>query len=419
MLDNRRRVQAAADGAALAAGSDLYANYGTNQGYDNAGKNSRVRARLRGSSGTARTQRPVDGPCQYVPSSTVTSKASCRAASYTAQAGFAEAIVTYNQPRGFSAHLRLRSPPRESARAVARGTLSPASSAGLILLNPTASKALMPVGNGTLSITNGGVIVDSNDSKAIFINGNGAITYYINVTGNVFGNSGNITTSPGTLTTGVAAITDPLASIPEPSSSSLTAGSSSSVANPGGKKAGSTWTLSPGIYGTGGATMPSFGSNDTIIFQQASAGNSGIYYLASVRIQLDGKALQMASGSRRPHVLQPGTTNSDSFNLSVESSNSTTSTLSPLTSGIYQGISYFQNRLGTQSVSLAGNGLDTFTISGTYYAVGASLTLTGNGNATFGSQVIVDQMKLAGNGNIGISYNSNSVAQLRSIALVE
>ncbi len=422
LLAQRRHAQATADAAALAAAADLYENFNTNGGVDggsastsalatasaNGYKNDAVAADGTGNAATTSTVVVQMYPNNYLGGPN---------AGTAVPKGYAEATVTYYQGRGFSAVFGSGTIPI-SARAVARGTWYAASSAGLILLDRSASKALDITGNGNLAVSSGGIIVDSNSSTAVFNNGNGTITAtYANVTGNVKNPSG-VQTSPGTLSTGVAASPDPLASIPEPTltfPSTLTAGTITSTSNGNG---GKQYTLSPGIYGSGGTTLPNFGSNDTIIFQQASAGNSGIYYLASGGFNFSGLSVQMAPGTGGLMFYNAGTTSSDSFNLSV-SSNSTASNMSPLTSGIYQGISYFQNRLGTQGLSLAGNGTATLTISGTYYAVGGTLTLTGNGNSTFGSQVIVDQMKLSGNGASITSYNSNSVGMTRAMSLVE
>ncbi len=422
LLAQRRHVQAVADAGALAAAADLYEKFNTNGGVDGGSASTSALATA-SSNGYNNDAVAADGTGNAATTSTVVVQMYPNNylggpnAGTAVPKGYAEATVTYYQGRGFSAVFGSGTIP-VSARAVARGTWYAASNAGLILLDPSAKKALMITGNGDLTISGGGIIVDSNSSTAIFNNGNGAINAtYAHVTGGVK-NPGQLNLSPGSLSTGVAASADPLASIPEPTLTfpgTLTAGSVSSTSNGDG---GKQYTLSPGIYGTGGATLPNFGSSDSLVFQQASAGNNGIYYLASGGFNFSGLSVQMASGSGGLMFYNASTSSSDSFNLSV-SSNSTASNMSPLTSGIYQGISYFQNRLGTQSISLAGNGSQTLTLSGTYYAVGGSLTLTGNGSSIFGSQVIVDQMKLAGNGATTISYNQNSVAMTRSMSLVE
>ena len=160
MLDNRRRVQAAADAAALAAAADLYANYAAHSGYDNATSTAESGG-ITGSSGPAALSAQSTALAN-VPNSSVTVNIPPTSGTYNLMAGYAEAIVTYNQSRGFSAIFGSGAIPI-SARAVAvgkKGSPAPA----ILLLDPTGPDAFSMT-NGHLTVTNGSITVDSNNSS--------------------------------------------------------------------------------------------------------------------------------------------------------------------------------------------------------------------------------------------------------------
>jgi hypothetical protein len=93
--------------------------------------------------------------------------------------------------------------------------------------------------------------------------------------------------------------------------------------------------------------------------------------------------------------------------------------LSPLTSGIYQGMTLFQSRSNTSTVSITGNG--SFNLAGTFYAPKALVQVSGNGDV-LGSQFIADQLQNKGAGNSGgfsVNYNGTNAARTRVLGLVE
>ena len=92
LLVFRRRAQAGADAAALAAAEDLYAHYVSNGGVD-----------ADGTAGTSALATAVaNGFNNDGAQSTVTVNIPPTAGLFVNQAGFAEVIITYYQPRGFS-----------------------------------------------------------------------------------------------------------------------------------------------------------------------------------------------------------------------------------------------------------------------------------------------------------------------------
>ena len=74
-------------------------------------------------------------------------------------------------------------------------------------------------------------------------------------------------------------------------------------------------------------------------------------------------------------------------------------------------------------IDITGNG--SMQITGTFYATGAQMNVTGNGDASLGeidnigSQYIVDRLKTAGTGNFTVIWDPNTTPGLREVALVE
>jgi hypothetical protein len=94
--------------------------------------------------------------------------------------------------------------------------------------------------------------------------------------------------------------------------------------------------------------------------------------------------------------------------------------LTPPTSGTYQGISIFQSRdtASTETTSiLRGNGGSG--VTGTIYAPTTKLRLTGNGTQTLGSQLICRELEMDGNGYFTIDWTAAKAPQPPVIELVE
>jgi len=90
-----------------------------------------------------------------------------------------------------------------------------------------------------------------------------------------------------------------------------------------------------------------------------------------------------------------------------------------MTSGLYQGITLWQDRTSSVPASVTGTG-GTTNITGTFYFASAALSVTGNGGVSnIGSQYISDTLKLGGTGGINISWQPDKVARARHINLVE
>ena len=194
---------------------------------------------------------------------------------------------------------------------------------------------------------------------------------------------------------------DPLRNIPEPDPSTMTVRSTKKLTH----SSAQTITLSPGVY-IGGISITGKGN---VILQP------GIYYMQGGGFSDSGQGTLTGTGVM---IYNAPTSNSDNINLSGTGA----ITLTPPTSGVYQGISIFQQRDATvqPSVNVSGNGTAPLQISGTFYVPGGLLSVTGNGTQdTIGSQYISDTLTLGGNGSFNVSWDPNLIPGIRQCWLVE
>jgi hypothetical protein len=385
LLDQRRRAQAGADAAALAAAEDLYSNWQKNQGQDPKGT----------AAAAARANALANGFNNDGVSSVVTVNIPPTSGNFqtfippgdtflTPGAGCVEVIIQFNQKRGFSGIFGSGDIPVR-ARAVARGQWVPFND-GVIVLHPTAASALNANGNGTVKVTGANIIVDSNNSQAATTVGNSYVSdpnKTIAITGTSPGYSG---TFLGTVLTGQQPTPDPLRYLPAPDPSTLTVQTVPS---------GNNITLSPGVY-SGGIHI----SGQTTVTMLP-----GIYYMDGGDFQFSGQGSLNAQG-----VMIYST-------AGVSITGQASVTLSPPSTGIYTGISYFQSRTSPATALISGNG--NFNVTGTVYVPDGLAQLQGNGDASIASQVVSLLMTSGGNGVTNIPWNGPPSARTRIIALVE
>ncbi len=398
----RRQCQASADAAALAAASVLYAQYPSYQGQDTEGSAQAAALALAADNGYSNDGVSTIVVVNIPPASGL----------YAGQASYAEVILTSYQQRYF-ANIFGGTPVPVRARAVARGAWVPANM-GVLALQPTDKGAISDRGNGTLTEIGAPIVVDSNNAAALVVSGGGALRApQLNITGGYTDSGGGQIT--GRISTGVHPSPDPLAYLPAPGISGappIPAPTVPAVTSlPMGNK---QYDLYPGSY----SSLPTFGQGDQVILHQSGGNpNSGIIYLASGGFNSTGASITMATGeSGGVLIYNAGTGTGDSITISGSSKG--TVNLTPLTSGPYQGMVFFQARNASEGISITGNG--AFSITGTLYAPQATLAVAGNGSsASIGSQLISNQVSLSGNGNISNTYNQATVARTRIIALVE
>jgi hypothetical protein len=400
LLAQHQSAQAAADAAAMAAASVLYQQYPQNAGSDPDGSAARA----------ALDEAANDGFANDGAQSVVTVNIPPASGPYAGLAGYAEVLITYNQARLFSSIFGRGSLP-VAARAVARGAWAVPND-GIIVLNYSGKGTLSDQGNGAFTEVGAPVIVNSNNASAALDTGNGTmkapefdITGGYTITGN-----GQLLTNPivNNIFTGVHPTPDPLAYLPEPS-----APPSGTMRTMSLGSGNFQYTLSPGTY----SNLPNFNTGDVVIFQQASAGNGGIYYLSGGGLNSQGASLIMdPTTSGGIMLFNAGTGTNDKINITGNSSG--TVNLSPLSEGPYTGLTIFQARDASEDLQIAGNG--SFTIYGTLYASDALMKITGNGGVSnIGSQYISLDLALSGNGNISITWDPKLLARTRIITLVE
>jgi Flp pilus assembly protein TadG len=385
LLSERRHAQATADAAALAAATDLFTNYWTNNGADPNG--SAKTSALATASANGYTN---DGT-----TSIVTVNIPPQSGFYVGQAGYAEVIVQYNETRGFSNIFTSGTIPVK-ARAVAVG--SPiAGNVGILVLDPTSKGSFTTSGGGASTVVGTPIVVDSNNADAAIGGGGGSVSapdFYI--TGGYTTNGGG--SFSGNMHLGVPPWADPLKDLPVPDPSTMTVQSSKKIQYTQGSV-----TLNPGVY-KGGINVSGSGSLTL---------NPGIYYMDGGGFGFSGQGNLTGNGVMIYN--NPGNGNSDGISVTGLGSIN----LSGPTSGVYSGLTFFQNRTSTVTGNISGNS-GTTNITGTFYFAGALLQIQGNGGVVnLGSQYISYQLNLGGTGGVYINWTPYTVARQRQINLVE
>lgn len=375
MMANRRQVQAAVDSAALAAAGSVYNDIsgGNSPDYTKAQSVAQQIAAKNGyTTGVEFNQPPTQG-------------------AYIGKAGYLEVIVTYDQPKYFSA---LLSPATTTVggHAVAQVASSPYSSAAILVLGPAGSTVTL---SGTTKVTasGGSVVVDSTSSSSVTSSGSPSIaTPELDLSGKI-SYSGSNPNKATTTKSGQTPTPDPLASLPTPSTSGMTVQSNSTITLSGSQ----TRTLSPGVY-KGGISLS--GSASVVL-------SPGSYYINGGGISLSGPSGISGSGV---FIYNTG----GGINLSGTGA----ITLSPMTTGTYAGLTVFQDRASTTGATMSGG--SNFNLTGTYYFPAAPLTLSGtSGVAVMGAQLISKTLTFSGTAGIDVKYSAGSVARKSSLALVE
>lgn len=384
VMSERRHAQATADAAALSAASDLYYNYWANKGVDSGGTGKTAALAAAAENGYAN-----DGT-----DSTVTVNIPPKSGAYAGRAGYAEAIVQYNQPRGFSS---LFGPGRIAVIARAVGVGLPREAyTGVLVLNPTDKDSLSGDGKGSLTVHGTPVIVNSSHSGAAIAGGGASLTApEFDITGGYSANGGGSFNGP--VYTGRPPTEDPLKWLPVPDPSKLTVQSNKKEQHTSG-----TVVLYPGVY-KGGISVSGDASLELM---------PGIYYMDEGGFSFSGKGNLRGDGVMIYN--KPGNGNSDGIDVSGQGSIS----LNPMEDGIYKGLTFWQERSSSVSGQVTGNG--TTTIYGTFYFAGAELKVSGNGDVkNLGSQYISDKLKISGNGKLNVTWDPEKVALTRLIRLVE
>jgi hypothetical protein len=393
LLDARRQVQATADSAALSAACEIYVNWFTTGGLDD--KNGTAAA-------LARQVCADSGFTDGVNGTTVTVNIPPQSGLFVGVPGHVEVIIKANRPRSFSTIFGSNANIPIGARAVARGMRSSVNN-GILVLNPVLSGSFSNGGGAAVSVTGSApVIVDSTNGSAMVANGGGAVAApQFNVTGYPGFSTPGGGSFTGPINSGVAPTPDPLRFIPPPDPLNMTVQSTKALHT----TSSTPLVLNPGVY-VGGISASGQGSITL---------NPGIYYMQGGGFSFTGQGSLVANGVMIYNAPQ---SNSDTINLQGSGS----ITMSPPTSGPYQGLSIFQARAPSiqPTVNVTGNGTAPLSITGTFYVPSGPLKVTGNGTQdTIGSQYISDTLTLGGNGSFNVNWNPAIIPGIRSIYLVE
>jgi len=391
LLEERRQAQATADAAAMAAAEDLFLNYPKNKGLDTGGNAVTKALAIAAANGftndgaksivTVRTspQTYSGGPNQGTQLPT----------------GYAEVTVQYNQPRYFSAVIGTGAI-SVNARAVGRGKWEPAF-VGIHVLDLHQKGSLNATGTGSVTVTGGAkVIVNSDDPAAAITNGGTITSAETDITGgvNVTGGKGGFY---GGVNLGTPPQPDPLRNLPEPDPLSMTEQSKNKVQYSNGNH-----TLYPGVY-HGGINISGKGSATLM---------PGVYYMDGGGFSMSGQGNLSAAG-----VMIFNAPQSNSDVISITGSDSGSIFISPPSSGLYEGMTLFQERSATPTLTISGGG--NMNVTGTFYAANAQMKVSGGGSGHVGSQFISRYLELGGNGALNIDYDPTQAIPRRILGLVE
>jgi hypothetical protein len=385
LLAERRHAQATADAAALAAACELYANAWSVSilNFDPDGAAAASATAVAAANGYDATN------------SVVTVNIPPKNGPYVGKTGYAEVIVEYKVTRSFS-NLFTQGAIPVRARAVALGAPI-AADVGILVLDPTGKSAFNSQGSGTTTVAGTPIIVDSTDPEAAIAGGGGTVVApEFDIAGG-YSTSGGGSFS-GQINTGRLPTADPLADMPPPDPSTMTRQTNKKTQVTSG-----TLDLQPGVY-KGGISVSGTGSINLA---------PGIYYMDGGGFSFSGQGSLVGHGVMIYNA--PGNGNADGISVTGQGSID----LTGITSGVYQGMTFFQDRTSTVTGNISGTS-GTTNITGTFYFPAAQLNITGNGGVVnLGSQYISYDLNLGGNGGINIQWSPDTVARKRSIYLVE
>lgn len=259
--------------------------------------------------------------------------------------------------------------------------------AGVIALNEDASCALMVRGSSILSVNGGDVQVNSSHATRAACTQNGVIdTPNLNVNGTYHEQGGQADVT-GNVNEGAEPIEDPLAFLPNYDYAGLpdygTINSPGDVQGPGYYSGGislsgsDTYNLPPGVYVLDGAGLDIQG---TVTF---IAENVMFYLVGSGTVDLNGTGDIVVT---------------------------------PMESGVYQGVSIFQARDNFNASEIRGTA--RMELEGALYFPQNHISIGGTGDG-FGNQLIADTIEIFGNGEKTIVYDGRFPAAGNEVFLVE
>jgi hypothetical protein len=451
LMEQRREAQAVADAAALAGATDLFMNYPTQHGVDVQGT----------AAASAYAVAAQNGYANDNVNTVVTVNIPPTSGDHAGMAGYVEVIAQCNEVRFFSKIWGTSRTPI-SARAVARGTWA-APLPAIIVLEPLQRAALNSNGNGIVSVTRpdgapasaGSIIVDSSNWDAA-ANASGTNARLVTaggfyITGGYRGTQGDIGSGAqfqGPIFTDVPPTADPFFDLPTPQGITLgTSGNGymwitktvdatgaivSSSVDGGTAMPASVNGVVPDPSNLGAFVPSPTDPNTSVKFEQATIYNPGTYSGNALKFSGGSAAFFMPGiyiigGNTGFSVTGSGDVGGNGVMMYTSDPGGSFSIagggfaiFTPPTSGTYQGMTFFQNRLSTATSQIVGNGL--FNIAGAVYAAGTQVKVSGNGatsDVSLGSLFVSKTLEVGGNGNFNIAWNPNTMPPVRRLQLVE
>ncbi|HXJ43242.1 MAG TPA: pilus assembly protein TadG-related protein [Bryobacteraceae bacterium] len=258
----------------------------------------------------------------------------------------------------------------------------------IVALNPGASGALTMTGNTSLQ-SGCGVYVNSGSGSAITMGSNASITTSGSARTQIVGNwSGSGTISPAPQT-GVASVGDPFSSMAAPAIGACTNN---------GYSLGSqqSQTISPGVY-CGGITLTghaalNFSPGLYIVKNGISMGGQTTVTGTGVTIYLDTGGIAISGGA--------------------------TVTLSAPSSGTWQGVQFFQNRLNTTASTFVGG--TSQLINGLLYFPAANVTFTGgSGTSGTATTLVANTITMTGSSYIQSAAITHFTGNSGGVVMIE
>ncbi|MDG3004755.1 pilus assembly protein TadG-related protein [Paludisphaera mucosa] len=378
LLAERRHAQAAADAASFAAIRTYHV-------VSQAGGD---RDPMAAANAAALAYAAANGYSNDGVASTVTSGLASPPARYGAADLSIQVVVASHQPRLFSAIWGQGRVDAAGRSLSVRVTNAPPS---IILLN-SRDQGSLTVAGGAKVIAAGEIQVKSNNAKAGDINNMGSVKApTLKVAGNYQLSSGGKIEAGTAIKTASdpSAMVDPQASLAQPDPTGYATRQS-----PSGWNATNPFPISPGLYNSG-LTLNSGGMNYTM--------SPGVYYIKSGNFTVSN-GVRVTGAGVMIYL----------YNGNVDIQGGQGISLTAPTSGVYQNVTIFQRsplNVATgdytpHTISIA-NGTSN-TISGKIYAPGATMTVAGGSNNTYGTQLIVNKLNISNNAVVNLPKSTGS-----------
>ena len=376
-FDYRRRMQTAADAAALAGAEQLR-------------RDTKIASAAQAAATTDGFTNGTDGTEVAVHSPPLSGQ-------YAGNPSYVEAIIAQTRPSLFMGVLGFQSA-KVSARAVAGMQDSPSC---IYALGATGT-ALSTNGSGSTLSAACGIVVASSAASALDAGSGAVFGTTVAITGTYSGTCS--TTDPSGCRTGVPGEPDPLATRADPQFSGCDFGEPNPV-----KISGGVTTLNPGVYCNGIAIT----AGASVTFQP------GTYILNGGGLSVGGNSTIQGTG-----VTFYNTARGKYTYGAVTIAGGTLGFLSAPTSGPMEGMLFFQDRTITPKSGQSSNvisGSSNLNFQGTFYFPTTDLTFAGGGQIATDYTILVART-IAVSGNTTLSANFSSLQDgnlIKKVTLAE